>query len=130
MKLIRACLCPLLATILAAQESEWRSSQSADSDDLLLNGVLFPPSIYIPLDRPYVLECSSSSWVRWKVYLSNGTIVVISETRIRLIEFDKTRDGFYQCVKDDNPSKARGTFVFSNGNRTSARMVLVDERCS
>ncbi len=85
-------------------------------DDLLLNGLKFPLYIYIPLDKSYLLECDSKNLVYWKLYLNNGIIEIINDKLIRLSEFDKNRDGFYQCHTIDDSSKLRSVFIFSNGN--------------
>jgi hypothetical protein len=85
-------------------------------NELLLNGGEFPSSIYVPLDKSYLLECHSKNIVYWKLYLNNGKIQIINERLVRLNEFDKNRDGFYQCQTKENSSKSQNVFIFSNGN--------------
>jgi hypothetical protein len=85
-------------------------------NELLLNGLEFPSSIYVPLDKSYLLECHSKNSVYWKVYLNNGQIQIIHKRLIRLNEFDKNRDGFYQCHSKENSSISQNVFIFSNGN--------------
>jgi len=85
-------------------------------DDLLLNGLEFPSYIYIPLDKSYLLECDSKNVVYWKLYLNNGNIEIVNDKLIRLNEFNKNRDGLYQCRTSDDSSKLRSVFIFSNGN--------------
>lgn len=85
-------------------------------EDLLLNGFAFPSSIYIPWDKSSSLECQSKKDVYWKVYLTNGTIRIMREKLIRLKEFERNRDGFYQCHCVDHSIKSEGVFLFSNGN--------------
>ncbi|CAF1367790.1 unnamed protein product [Adineta ricciae] len=90
-------------------------------DELLLNGSQFPPSLFIPLDKSYLLECNSKHTVHWKVYLINGKIEIINDKLIRLNEFDKNRDGFYQCYVTDDVSMFRSMFIFSNGAQSISR---------
>jgi hypothetical protein len=101
-------------------------------DDLLLNGLEFPSYIYVPLDKSYLLECNSENLVYWKLYLNNGNIEIVNDKLIRLNEFDKNRDGFYQCYTNDNSLKSRSVFIFSNGN--SQRFVYffinLNSRCT
>ncbi len=85
-------------------------------DDLLLNGLEFPSYIYVPLDKSYLLECDTENDVYWKLYLTNGNIEIVNDKLIRLNEFDKNRDGFYQCHTYNDSLKARSVFIFSNGN--------------
>ena len=80
-------------------------------NDLLLNGLEFPSYIYVPLDKSYLLECDSKNIVYWKLYLNNGKLRLLNDKLIRLNEFDKNRDGFYQCHTNDNSSKSR-VFLF------------------
>ncbi|UJR37462.1 hypothetical protein I4U23_030165 [Adineta vaga] len=111
MTIIFAYLCQLILTILAIE-----------NDDLLLNGAEFPSSMYISLDKSYLLECNSKNdVVYWKVYLINGKIEIIDDKLIRLNEFDKNRDGFYQCHMNNTTSKLRSIFIFSNGARSIDR---------
>ncbi|CAF1290289.1 unnamed protein product [Rotaria sordida] len=104
MNMIFAYLCQLFVAIIAVQ-----------NDDLLLNGLEFPSSIYIPFDKSYLLECNSKNIVYWKLYLNNGKIEIINDKLIRLNEFDKNRDGFYQCHTNYEPLYSRSVFIFSNG---------------
>jgi len=85
-------------------------------DDLLLNGLEFPSYIYVPLDKSYLLECDTENDVYWKLYLTNGNIEIVNDKLIRLNEFDKNRDGFYQCHTSNDSLKSRSVFIFSNGN--------------
>ncbi|CAF4760074.1 unnamed protein product [Rotaria sp. Silwood1] len=90
-------------------------------DELLLNGLEFPSSIYIPFDKSYLLECNSKNNVYWKLYLNNGKIEIVNDKLIRLNEFDQNRDGFYLCHKNDESLYSRGVFIFSNGARSIDR---------
>ncbi|CAF1399607.1 unnamed protein product [Rotaria magnacalcarata] len=110
MSMIYACLCLLHIVFVTAQ-----------NDDLLLNGSKFPSSIYIPIDESYLLKCNSENIVYWKLYLKNGRIEFVNDKLIRLEEFNKNRDGFYQCYTNDESSQSRGVFIFSNGARSIDR---------
>ena len=85
-------------------------------EHLLLNGSPFPSTIYVPLDKSYSLECHWKKDVYWKLYLTNGTIQIIKEKLIRLKEFDRNRDGLYQCHSADHSEQI---FIFSNGDLLS-----------
>lgn len=82
----------------------------------MLNGSAFPSTIYVPLDKSYSLECQWKKDVYWKLYLTNGTIQIIKDKLIRLKEFDRNRDGFYQCHSADHSIKSEQIFIFSNGD--------------
>ncbi|CAF3054786.1 unnamed protein product [Rotaria sp. Silwood2] len=112
MNMIFACLCQLFVAIIAIQ-----------NDDLLLNGLEFPSSIYIPFDKSYLLECNSKNIVYWKLYLNNGKIEIVNDKLIRLNEFDRNRDGFYQCHTNDKPLYSRSVFIFSNVSIIGARSI-------
>ncbi|CAF1400257.1 unnamed protein product, partial [Didymodactylos carnosus] len=93
-------------------------------DKLLLNNLQWPSTIYVPLDETYLLDCSS--WKRqqytkefsWKVYFNSGKIVILKNP-VRLVGFQNTRDGYYECHSE---LVKRGVFIFSNAaqaiNRT------------
>ncbi|CAF3272975.1 unnamed protein product [Rotaria socialis] len=110
MSMTYVCLCLLYILIITAQK-----------DDLLLNGSKFPSSIYVPIDESYLLKCNSENIVHWKLYLNNGRIEFVNDKLIRLEEFNKNRDGFYQCYTNDESSQPRGVFIFSNGARSIDR---------
>ncbi len=102
-------------------------------DHLLLNGLEFPSSIYIPLDKSYLLECNSENVVYWKLYLNNGNIEIVNDKLIRLNEFDQNRDGFYQCHSNANSSQWQNVFIFSNGNFLNLHLLFfinLHHRCS
>jgi hypothetical protein len=91
----------------------------------LLNGSEFPLYIYVPLDRSYLLECNSKNLVYWKLYLNNGKLEIVNDKLIRLNEFDKNRDGFYQCHINNDSFYSRSVFIFSNGNLQKFCLVFV-----
>ena len=71
--------------------------------------------MYVPLEKSYLLECNSENDVYWKVYSINGKIEIINKKILYLNEFDKNRDGFYQCYTNDHARKLENIFIFSNG---------------
>ncbi len=91
----------------------------------MLNGSEFPSYIYVPLDKSYLLECNSKNLVYWKLYLNNGKLEIVNDKLIRLNEFDKNRDGFYQCHRNNDSFNLRSVFIFSNGNLQIFVLVFV-----
>ena len=86
-------------------------------EKMLLNGSPFPPSIFVTMDKPYLLECEATEKVYWKVYSMTGKVQIISGALVRLNEYDVHRDGYYQCHWEEKQCEFKQVFIFSHSEQ-------------